>query len=124
MTFSKPAMILGLALLAGCATAETGLDGSYRLVSIDGRAVIDNPTLVIEGQRLSGKGSCNSFSGENKAAWPALDASPLATTRRACINDNGETAYFRALDQATLATLTEHGVDLTGPEHSLRFTRE
>lgn len=128
MKFSKFALaagIIGVAAMAACTESAKDIDGSYRLVTIDDKATVANPTLKIEGKRVSGTGACNNFSGENKAEWPQVALSPLATTRKACFeNAELEQTYFTGLDQANMAELTQHGIVLSGPAHKLQFTRE
>ncbi|MFV0409188.1 MAG: META domain-containing protein [Paracoccus sp. (in: a-proteobacteria)] len=128
MKFSKitlAAGMIGLTALAACSEKVQSMDGSYRLVALDDKATLVNPTLKIEGKRVSGTGACNNFSGENKAEWPQVALSPLATTRKACFENAAlEQTYFTALDQASSAELTQNGIVLSGPGHKLQFTRE
>lgn len=124
MRFSRLAAIAGVMLVAACAQDAPGMDGSYRLVDIDGAAIPGTATLVIAGDGISGQGPCNAYHGQNRAAWPAVDLSPVAMTRRACITEGGEGAFHTALAQVTRAERDESGLVLTGPDHRLRFTAE
>ncbi|MBA4492570.1 META domain-containing protein [Paracoccus sp. S1E-3] len=123
MRFSDVA-VLGLLLMAACAQDAPGMDGSYRLVDIDGAAIPGTATLEIAGNKISGQGPCNAYHGQNRAVWPAVDLSPLATTRRACIIEGGESAFHAALGQVTTAERNADGLVLVGPDHKLRFTAE
>ena len=90
------ALILMLGL-AGCA-ASGDIPGDYRLIAVEGVAVSGSPSLRIEKDgAVSGQGPCNRFSGQNQAKLPALDLGALATTRMACVAEQGEDAFFQAL---------------------------
>lgn len=121
---SFSAAILGVMVMAACAQEAPGLDGSYRLADIDGAAIPGTATLVIAGDRISGQGPCNAYHGQNRAAWPAVDLSAIAMTRRACITEGDEGAFHAALGQVTAAQRSGDALVLTGPDHSLRFTVE
>lgn len=117
--------LTGIMALAGCSTGAPNMDGSYKLTDIGGTAVSRTMILNISGTRLSGNGSCNNFSTENAAQWPEVSLSPIALTRRACIEGGeNETRYFTALAQVTSAEKTEAGIVLSGPEATLNFMNE
>ncbi|NHF74729.1 META domain-containing protein [Paracoccus xiamenensis] len=121
---SFSAAVLGVMLMAGCAQQAPGFDGSYTLADIDGAAIPGSATLVIAGDQISGQGPCNAYHGQNRAAWPAVDLSAIAMTRRACITEGGEGAFHAALGQVTAAERSGDTLVLTGPGHSLRFTAD
>lgn len=121
---SKAAAIAGVMLMAACAQDAPGMDGSYQLLDIDGAAIPGTATMTIAGKAISGQGPCNSYHTENRAAWPAVDLSPIASTRRACITEGGEGAFHAALGQVTAAERNADGLTLTGPDHTLRFSAE
>ena len=62
------------------------------------------PTLIIEGSRAYGSGSCNRYTGQvtlgNK---DTIQFGPTASTRMACPGnaDGQEAAYFKALQSVT-----------------------
>ncbi len=124
MRFSSLAAIAGVTLMAACAQDAPGMDGSYRLLDIDGAAIPGTATMQIAGKAISGQGPCNSYRTENRAEWPAADLMPVISTRRACITEGGEGAFLTALGQVTTATRTDAGLTLTGADHSLRFSAE
>lgn len=124
MTYFKMAAISGVMLMAACGQDAPGMDGSYRLLEIDGAAIPGTATMNIDGKAISGQGPCNAYRTENRAEWPAVQLAPIAATRRACITEGGEGAFHAALGQVTAAERTADGLTLTGPEHSLRFSAE
>lgn len=131
MTFFKTAAILGSMLAMAACVPETGgstgsanFNGSYRLVDIDGKPIPGTAALTIDGQALHGQGPCNSYNSQNNAVWPQVSLGGIASTRRACIVEGGEGAYFAALEQVTQASLTDGKLELSGPAHKMRFTAE
>ena len=64
------------------------------------------------------------YNAQNRAAWPAVDLSPIASTRRACITEGGEAGYFTALGQTNMAQRSGDMLVLSGPQYTLRFTAE
>jgi len=92
--------------------AAVGLAGtSWRLEDVGGRPPVEVPgggvpTLVFAAgePRASGNGGCNQFNGSFTQNDASLRFGPLASTRRACLNDAAnaqETAYLRALESTT-----------------------
>lgn len=64
------------------------------------------PTLLFAAgePRASGNGGCNQFNGSYTRSGAALRFGPLASTRRACVDEAAnrqETAYLRALESTT-----------------------
>lgn len=101
---------------------DTNFDGSYRLSSLDGHPAGKNITLTIDGPQISGKAQCNNYAGSNRAEWPQIDLSPLATTRRLCLNITDEDAYLKMLGQADLVRKNSDGtLDFSGPDGNLQF---
>jgi heat shock protein HslJ len=121
---------VGLAVaLAGCAAAQTAggegggeaapLEGTeWTLVELNGRppvSIRDTPTLAFEeGSRASGNGGCNRFNGPYMQDGDALQLGPLASTRRACVDDAGnrqESSFLGAL--RTVRRFAVSGEELT-----------
>lgn len=102
--------VAGLAL-AACEPTTTVVDGedrgfipggNYVLVGMDGAAVpLRNVTLLVEEQRVSGQGPCNSYSAANNAELPAVALSPIISTKMACKDLKLENRYLSVLQQAT-----------------------
>jgi copper homeostasis protein (lipoprotein) len=112
---------LGVALaLAACVgpqragpgwTAEPLAGTAWRLEELNRRPAIAaggdaTPTLAFAAgePRASGNGGCNQFNGPFTQSGAALSFGPLASTRRACVDEAGnsqETAYLRALESTT-----------------------
>ena len=124
MKYSRIVAVAGVMLMAACAQNQPGFDGSYRLAGIDGQKVPASATLVIAGDQISGQGPCNMYNAQNRAEWPAVDLSPIASTRRACITEGGEAGYFTALGQTSMAQRSGDMLVLSGPQYTLRFTAE
>ncbi len=124
MTYSRIVTVAGLMLMAACAPKQPGFDGSYRLAGIDGEKVPANATLQIAGNQISGQGPCNAYNAQNRAAWPGVDLSPIASTRRACITEGGEAGYFMALGQTNMAQRSGDMLVLSGPQYTMRFIAE
>ena len=126
MMYSRIVTVAGLMLMAACAPKPDmpGLDGSYRLAGIDGQKVPASATLTIAGNQISGQGPCNAYNAQNSAAWPAVALSPIASTRRACITEGGESGYFMALGQTNMAQRSGDMLVLSGPQYTMRFIAE
>ena len=124
MRFSSLAAIAGVMLMAACAQDAPGMDGSYRLLDIDGAAIPGTATMQIAGKAISGQGPCNAYNAQNSAAWPAVALSPIASTRRACITEGGEAGYFAALGQTNMAQRSGDMLVLSGPQYTMRFIAE
>jgi heat shock protein HslJ len=66
------------------------------------------------GNRISGFGGCNSFSGDASVSGASLTLGPLAATQMACIGEAGsvETAYFAKLGMAASFTATTESLTI------------
>lgn len=110
------AAVLAATALAACtpvppaatSTSPDGQDtgfipgGSYVLVGMDGQTVpLRNVTLLVERDRLSGEGPCNSYSAQNNAELPAVALSPIVSTKMACKDMKIENRFLSVLQQAT-----------------------
>jgi len=103
---------IALAALSACSSVslDEPLEGTpWRLVQLDGQQVMVgadpkiDPTLQFDAgaQRVSGNGGCNNLSGGYKRSGTALRIGPLASTRRACIDNSRsrlETRFLAALE--------------------------
>lgn len=79
-------------------------DRTWRLTELEGQPVTFGTTLTFpEPGRISGKGPCNSFSAEQNVPYPWFDAGAIAATRMACPDLASESAFFAALNAATLS---------------------
>ncbi|RDD68913.1 META domain-containing protein [Paracoccus versutus] len=121
-------LILALSLplgLAACAAEPDGaaqIPGDYALVAVEGVAVSGTPSLrIAEDGAVSGQGPCNLFTGRNNAALPALDLGALAVTRRACLQEGGEHAFFQALGAVREARREGEELVMTGPDVTIRW---
>jgi heat shock protein HslJ len=100
---------IGAALPAQAQGGSDPLAGtSWRLVELNGQPVIGEVPLTLQfaadGQRVSGNGGCNQFSGPYAQNGASLRFGPLISTRRACLDpalNTQETAYFQALESTT-----------------------
>ena len=66
-----------------------------------------NHRLSKQGE-VTGTGPCNAFTSTIEVPYPWFKLGPIASTRKACPALAAETAYFRALKEATL-------VEVSGP---------
>ncbi|WP_420128592.1 META domain-containing protein [Longimicrobium sp.] len=110
--------------LAACAAPAAGPGGTaeqlagttWRLDQLNGQPAValpgdGAPTLLFAADqpRVSGNGGCNQFNGQYTQSGEALRMGPLASTRRACVDEAGnrqETAYLRALESTTRFSAT------------------
>lgn len=76
--------------------------GSYVLVGMDGQTVpLRNVTLLVEEKRLSGQGPCNSYSAQNNVELPAIQLTPIVSTKMACKDLKLENRFLSVLQQAS-----------------------
>lgn len=116
-----PAVLLVLAACSGDSD-KAKIPGEYTLVAIEGVEVSGTPSLNIgEDGAVSGQGPCNMFTGQNRAELPALDLGALATTRRACLQEGGEGAFFKALGAVSEARRDGDELVMTGPDVTIRW---
>ena len=133
-------VLLALAACAGAGmagagdAAETLAGTAWQLEELNGRAAVPAtggavPTLSFAAgeARASGNGGCNQFSGPYTQQGASLRFGPLASTRRACVDEAGnaqETAYLRALESVTRHTATAELLTLyAGDQPVARLTR-
>ncbi len=93
--------------LANCRDDETvanygGADTEWRLTEIDGAPFTARATLrFAEDGKITGNAPCNSYFGEQTAAYPSFSAEKIGATRRACPDLDKETLYLTALAEMT-----------------------
>ena len=140
-----PAVLLAIFFLPACKapkpTADIGsevlkLRGTWELNYITGpRIAFDElypnkkPMLKfdVEGKRVSGYTSCNSFNGPLKAAGTRITFNaPLAMTKMACVEGNGETVFLQTLKKVTSFSVSDSNtLTLTmGDIAMMRFTKK
>ncbi|ABL70922.1 META domain-containing protein [Paracoccus denitrificans] len=116
------ALTLGLAACGAESDETAQIAGEYTLIAVEGVEVSGQPTLrIAEDGAVSGQGPCNLFTGQNRAALPALDLGALATTRRACLQEGGEHAFFQALGAVREARREGDELVMTGPDVTIRW---
>ncbi len=110
----KKIYILISSLLLALASCSTGtqigtqkIDGTFVLHSFGGAEIpipADKrfPTLKFDNasQKISGFTGCNTANGSYEASAGKIKISQLATTRKACFNDEFEPKILKALEQA------------------------
>jgi putative lipoprotein len=105
------------------------LAGAWRLEDLAGTGVIDDALATLEFTepgRVSGRGSCNQFSGPVTVTGSAISFGPLVSTMMACAEAvmNQETRYLKALQGADRFALEGPYLLIyaKGIEKPLRFT--
>ncbi len=119
----QPQLEAARAELAKAISKPTALSGTEWVATrINGNAVSGNaPTLIIDGNKAYGSGSCNRYSGqitvENK---DAIQFGPTASTRMACPGnaDAQEAAYFKALQSVTAYHLNNGSLILLDAQYN------
>jgi heat shock protein HslJ len=98
---------------------SSSLAGTWELIYIKGPAISfdtlypdKKPFMTLDLAKLSvnGNTSCNNFNGgikleDNKISFPE----PIAITRMACIDGNGENIFLETLRKITKFTLDQNG---------------
>lgn len=80
---------------------------TYRLEELGGTAVTGRATIRFPAEgEVAGDGPCNAFRGRQTIAYPWIEMTGLASTRRACPDLALEAGYFDMLDRATLAEVS------------------
>ena len=119
----QPQLDAARAELATSISKPTPLSGTEWVATrINGDAVSGNaPTLMIDGNKAYGSGSCNRYTGQitvgNK---DAIQFGPAASTRMACPGnaDQQEAAYFNALQSVTAYHLNNNDLILLDAEYN------
>lgn len=127
-----------LALAAGCSTSGGGaaaqsnvpLTGTaWQLAELGGQPG-GKQSLNFDAAKgmVSGSGGCNSFTGAYQWSGKSLKMGPLASTRRACMDDASgkqENAYLQALDATRTWRVEGKTLILSGDSGQLaRFTAQ
>jgi uncharacterized protein (TIGR03382 family) len=127
-----------LALAAGCSTSGGGgaagpvasLTGtSWQLAELGGQPG-GKQSLNFDAAKgmVSGSGGCNNFTGAYQWSGKSLKMGPLASTRRACMDDASgkqEYAYLQALDATRTWQVEGKTLILSGDSGQLaRFTAQ
>lgn len=94
--------------------------GTWELVKINGKDVqasdygrgIPTVSFSKEESRISGNGGCNTYSGPFTLSENAsIEIGPVMSTKMACMNGgNGESVYFKALDEVNKIKTTKDKV--------------
>ena len=105
-------LIILSVVLMGCSdetlAGYSGGETVYRLTELDGVSVPWQATITFpEPGRAVGRAPCNSWSAELRAPYPSFELGPIAATRRACLQMEGEADFFSALSRATLAEVRD-----------------
>lgn len=116
---------------------SSAIAGKWRLVSMGATAAPSTPLQTtelsanFEGDRISGSGGCNRFTGSYQAESSTLSIGALASTRMACEESvmNQETNYLTALQGAQRYEINEQGelqifYQTTQESGILRFTSQ
>ena len=117
-------LALGLAPALADDTGMTAIE--WELLAIDGTFTDMPATLRFdESGRITGRAPCNRWFASNTAALPAIQLSPIGSTKRACDRLADEHIYLRALAGMQTAALDGDNLILTGADgHSMEFVRE
>lgn len=115
--------IAAVALLAGCTAPalpdDQRIDGvEWILTEVNGMPWLHDASLRLDGERLTGVGPCNAYSGRQTGISPAFAARDLNSTLMACADparQQAEAEYLAMLPRAT-GIRREHGqLIVTGP---------
>ena len=76
-----------------------------------------------EEGKITGKAPCNGYSATMTVPYPWFDVSDIASTRMASPDLRAETAFFAALEAATISEVSGRTLFLTNPDGlSMVFT--
>jgi heat shock protein HslJ len=135
----KSALILVMAGMISCKctkgvaqTTEVLTSTKWELAKVNGTAVqasnygngVPTATFAKEDNRISGSGGCNNYNGTYTLGEDgSLKIGPVMATKMACLNGgNGETEYFRTLEQVTKTKVSKDKVVLlNGNKEVLEF---
>ena len=113
-------VLVGLLVLAACGGTTEIPAGTWKLVSLNGRPVLEGADLTIEFKdgQVSGFSGCNFFGGAYEQDGKSLKFGELAMTLMACA-DSGvmdqESAYMAALQAIDTVEVGENLLTLSGP---------
>jgi heat shock protein HslJ len=105
-------LILVCLTLIGCSdetlSGYSDPERVYRVTELNGAPVSWQATINFpDPGRAAGQAPCNAWSARIRVPYPWFELGPIAATRRACLQMEGEADFFAALSRATLAEI--HG---------------
>lgn len=124
-------IIAAVFAIAGCAPAplpeDQRIDGiDWILTDVNGMPWIHDVSLRLDGNRISGVGPCNAYSGRREGTAPAFGALDLNATLLACADARrmeAEAEYLRLLPKAIAIRREQGQLVLTGPGLMMVFDR-
>lgn len=127
----NPSPLIALLLLAGCTTPAVPeaqrIDGiDWILVEMDGLPWGHDASLRIDGDRLTGIGPCNAYSGAQAASPPGFSAQDIKATALPCADparSAAEADYLDRLSQAQAMQRDRARLRLTGPGVDMIFAK-
>ena len=126
-----PARIAALLLLAACTTPalpeDQRIDGiDWILIEANGMPWLENVSLRLDGDRLTGIGPCNAYSGRREGGAPDFAARDLNMTAMACADParmRAEAEYMDMLPQLTTLRRERDSLVLSGSDLILVYDR-
>ncbi|MFD1797691.1 META domain-containing protein [Paracoccus aurantiacus] len=123
--------ILALLLLGACGSPDIPdrqrLDGvDWKLMEVNGLPWLHDVSLRLDGDRLTGIGPCNAYSGRRAGTAPAFGALELNATDMPCaspIRQRAEAEYLTMLPRATEIRRDHSRMVLRGPGLMMVFDR-
>ena len=92
----------------------------WHLVTLHGAAFDAHATLTFPRRNVvTGKGPCNRFQTTNSTPYPWITFGPIAATRRVCPELDAETAFFAALETASIVVIEGDTMTLSDEEKPL-----
>jgi heat shock protein HslJ len=140
-----PTLVIIFCLFAACTsmkkttslTDPSKLSGTWELsyisgprIAFDGLYPSKKPTISFDlnTNRVNGNTSCNSFNGKLKVDENKINFNePMAMTRMACMDGNGENVFIETLKKINSYSITEEGKMLNflmGDIAMMRFTKK
>ena len=116
------ATLAAIALITGCQGDETlraygAADRIWTLKELNGAPFTASATLTFpQVGEIAGVAPCNGYSATMTAPYPWFEAGPIAATRRSCPDLAAETAFLKALTEATLAEVADDTLILSNPD--------
>ena len=106
---------------------KNDLNGKWQLTSLNDKKIETNkktPTLIVADLKISGFGGCNRYFGSFENSDNRIVIGQIGATRMACIDDNIESEFFRAIgNQSFIIKITNSSLTLLNDENSLVFDR-
>jgi heat shock protein HslJ len=138
-------LFIACCLFAACSSPKkitsvpdsSKLNGTWELnyisgprIAFDGLYPNKKPTISFDlsNNRVSGNSSCNSFNGVLKVEGNQINFNePMAMTRMACMDGNGEIVFMETLKKINSYSITDEGKTLNfimGDIAMMRFTKK